>query len=382
MKQIQRVGGHPAGIQPHHRGRTSAGQRGDLGHAPAKLAAIWCVHDNSFPDLRCHRPFLPAILIHWVGAFDTMVSHQHGHHHPLAGRALGTAFVLTGVILLIEAIAGYISGSLALLSDAGHILTDMAALGLAWFVTHLSQRPATEQHTFGYQRSRILAALANATVLLLVAAAVAVEAVARLGHPHPVQGGLVILAALLAIGVNSYVAFALHGHEEGDLNVRSALLHVVSDIGASAGVVVAGVFALTLHLYIVDPIVSLLIAALIAYGAWQIIRDTVVILMEGAPRGLDLASVRQAMLEVPGVEDVHDLHVWALSDGYRLLSAHVTVPDQALADTSTLLADLKFLLHQRFHIEHATIEPECLDCRVPPRRIIHLDAPRRTQKTL
>jgi cobalt-zinc-cadmium efflux system protein len=291
------------------------------------------------------------------------------------------AFALTGVILVVEAVGGYLSGSLALLSDAGHILTDLAALGLAWFVTHLSVRPATEQHTFGYQRSRILAALANATVLLLVAVIVAVEAVTRLRHPHPVQGGLVIVAALLAIAVNGYIALVLHDHHQGDLNVRSALLHVVSDIGASAGVVIAGLFALTLHLYIVDPIVSLLIAALITYGAWQIIRDTVVILMEGAPRGLDLTDVRKAMLEVPGVEDVHDLHVWALSDGYRLLSAHITVPDQALADTSTLLSDIKFVLHQRFHIEHATIEPECLDCRVPPRRVIHLDVPRRRQKT-
>lgn len=310
-----------------------------------------------------------------------MAGHEHGHQHHLAGRALGTAFALTGIILLVEAVGGYISGSLALMSDAGHILTDLAALGLAWFVTHLSQRPATEQHTFGYQRSRILAALANATVLLLVAAVVAVEAVTRIGHPQAVQGGLVIVAAVLAIAVNLYIAIVLHRHEEGDLNVRTALLHVVSDIAASAGVVVAGIFALTLHLYIVDPIVSLLIVGLITYGAWQIIRDTVVILMEGAPRGLDLAEVRKAMLEVPGVDDVHDLHVWALSDGYRLLSAHVSVPDQALADTSTLLADIKFLLHQRFHIEHATIEPECVDCRVPPRRVIQFLAPRRTQKT-
>lgn len=310
-----------------------------------------------------------------------MAEHAHGHQHHLVGRALGTAFVLTGVILLVEAVGGYISGSLALMSDAGHILTDLAALGLAWFVTHLSQRPATEQHTFGYQRSRILAALANATVLLVVAVVVAVEALARLAHPQPVRGGLVIAAALLAIAVNVYIAVALHGHSAGDLNVRSALLHVIGDIAASAGVVVAGIFALALHLYIVDPIVSLLIVGLIAYGAWQIIRDTVIILMEGAPKGLDLAEVRKAMLEVPGVDDVHDLHVWALSDGYRLLSAHVSVPDQALADTSTLLADVKLLLHQRFHIEHATIEPECVDCRVPPRRVIQLHAPRRTQNT-
>lgn len=304
----------------------------------------------------------------------------HSHHHSVAGRALGTAIVLTSLILVVEAAAGLFAGSLALLSDAGHILTDVGALSLAWFVAHLSQRPATEQHTFGYQRSRILAALANAAVLLVVAAVLVVEAAIRLGHPRPVQGSLIIFAALLAIAVDTYIAFALREHEH-DINVRSALLHVVSDIGASLGVVVAGIFAVTLHAYIVDPLVSLLIALLIAYGAWQIIRDTIGILMEATPRGLDLDQIRAAMREVPGVEDVHDLHVWALSDGYRLLSAHVTVPDQALADTSTLLSDIKFLLHQRFHIEHATIEPECLDCRVPPRRIIQLHEPRRSERS-
>lgn len=301
----------------------------------------------------------------------------HRHTHASAGRALATAFFLTALILVVEAVAGVVAGSLALVSDAGHILTDVAALGLAWFVSHLARRPATEQHTFGYQRSRILAALANAAVLIVVAAIVAVEAVIRISHPQPIRGTIVILAAVLAIAVNSYIAFALHGHGH-DINVRSALLHVASDIGASVGVVLAGIFALTLHAYIVDPLVSLVIAALIAFGAWQIIRDTLVILMEGTPRGLELDEIRAAMLEVPGVEDVHDLHVWALSDGYRLLSAHVTVPNQALADTSTLLSDIKFLLHQRFHIEHVTIEPECIDCRVPPRRIIQMHEPRRT----
>jgi cobalt-zinc-cadmium efflux system protein len=311
-----------------------------------------------------------------------VVAQSHVHHHRPAGKALGVAFALTSVVLVVEAVAGYVSGSLALLSDAGHVLTDVAALGLAWFVTYFSERPASEQHTFGYHRSRILAALANATVLLVIAAVIAVEAVVRLQHPRAVQGGVVIAAAVLAIGANAYIAVALSPHRGENLNVRSALLHVVSDIGASLGVVVSGLLAVTVHSYAADPIVSLLIAALISYGAWEIIRDTVVILMEGAPRGLDLAQVRAAMLEVPGVEDVHDLHVWSLSDGYRLLSAHIMVPDQALADTATLLADVKRLLHQRFRIEHATIEPECIDCRVPPRRVIQLHEPRRSRDSV
>lgn len=309
-----------------------------------------------------------------------MAAEAHAHHH-VAGGALRAALLLTSLILIIEVVAGFLSGSLALLSDAGHILTDVVALGLAWFATRLSTRPASTQHTFGFGRSGILAALANASVLALVALLIAGEAVIRLGHPEPVEGLTVVIAALLAIIVNVYIAVSLHDQGHHNLNVRAALLHVVSDIGASVGVVISGILALTFHLYVADPIVSLLIAALIGFGAWQIVRDAVAILMEAVPRGVDTGAIQAAMLEVPGVEDVHDLHVWALSDGYRLLSAHVTVPDQSLADTATLLSDLKLLLHRRFHIEHATIEPECVDCRVPPRRVIPLHAPRRRQRT-
>jgi cobalt-zinc-cadmium efflux system protein len=299
--------------------------------------------------------------------------HDHGHQHA-TGNTLRTAFLLTGIILVVEAAAGYTANSTALLADAGHILTDVAALGLAWFATRLSALPADQRNTFGYRRSAILAALANATLLVIVALAIAIEAVLRVRHPQHVNGGYVVIAAFIAIAVNTYIAFALR-HEDGDLNVRAAMLHVVGDIAASIAVVVSGLLVLIWHAYLADPILSLGIAAFIAYGAWQIVRDTLVILMEGIPRGLDLDRVREAMMEVPGVEDVHDLHIWALSDGYRLLTAHISVPDQALTDTANLLSDLKLLLRRRFHIEHATIEPECLDCTVPQRRVVQFHPP-------
>lgn len=276
------------------------------------------------------------------------------------------------VILVVEAVAGYLSNSLALMSDAGHILTDAFALGLAWFATRLSALPADERNTFGYSRSGILAALVNAAVLLLITVVISVEAVLRVQQPEHVAGGLVIGAATIAFLVNSYIASALRHQGEHNLNVRAALLHVIGDIAASIGVIVAGVIILIWHAYLVDPLLSFLIAALIAYGAWQIVRDTAAILMESTPAGVNLDELRAAMQEVPGVEDVHDLHVWALSDGLRLLSAHVSVPDQSLTDTSNLLANLKLLLRKRFHIDHATIEPECIDCRLPQPRPIRL----------
>lgn len=304
----------------------------------------------------------------------------HTHSHLAEGSALRTALLLTIVVLIIEVVVGYRANSLALVSDAGHILTDVFALGLAWFASRLSARPGDERNTFGYRRSGILAALINAAVLLLITVFIALEAVMRIRHPQHVSGGLVIGGALLAIGVNAYIAWRLHAAEQGNLNIRAALLHVVGDIGASIGVATSGSLVVLWSVYWADPALSLLIAVLIAYGSWQLVRDTVTILMEGTPRGVDLDRLRAAMLEVPGVEEVHDLHVWSLSDGYRLLSAHVSVPEQSLADAADLLADLKLLLRRRFHIEHATIEPECIDCRAPRPRRIQFEDGRRAPK--
>jgi cobalt-zinc-cadmium efflux system protein len=307
---------------------------------------------------------------------------HHGHSHAVAGDRLRNALVLTVVILVVEVAAGLLANSLALLADAGHILTDVFALGLAWFATRVSTRRPDERNTFGYQRSSILAALVNAVLLVVIAVGVLVAASMRIRHPQAVDGGIVIPGALAAIAVNTYVALGLRAEREYNLNVRAAFLHVVGDLVASVGVVLAGVVIALGKVYVADPLLSVAIALLIAGGAWTIIRDTTAILMEGTPRGIDLDAVRAAMREVPGVEDVHDLHIWALSDGFRLLSAHAEVPEQSLAAAAALIADLKMLLHRRFHIEHATIELECIDCRVPSRRPIQLHPPQRERGSI
>ena len=293
----------------------------------------------------------------------THVHDAHGHHQT---TSLRTAFVLTIVILVVEAVVGYRANSLALMSDAGHILTDAFALGLAWWAAHLAELPPDEANTFGYRRGGILAALGNAALLLVVAVAVAIEAAFRLHRPERVSGGLVIAGAVLALAINAYIALSLRAG------------HVIGDMAASVGVVISGVVIVIWRAYGVDPVLSLLIAGLIGFGAWQIVRDTIAILMEGTPRGVDLAQMQEAMLQVPGVQGVHDLHVWALSDGFRLLTAHVHVPEQSLVEAANLLADLKLLLSLRFHIEHATLEVECIDCRVPQRRPIRLHETGRT----
>src|SRR5712692_6994387 len=210
------------------------------------------------------------------------------------GATLKKALALTCIILVVELAGGVVSHSLALLSDAGHVLTDVFALGLAWFAVEQSKRPADRRRSYGYQRVSILAALVNSVTLIVIA----FEAVRRLTHPEPVQGLVVIASALIAIAVNVYVVFGLRGHGKS-LNLRAALLHVTGDIGASVGVVLAGaVILLTGWLYI-DPILSLGIAVLIAFGAWRIVSETVNLLLEGTPREIDLAAITK---EIDGTE--------------------------------------------------------------------------------
>ena len=275
---------------------------------------------------------------------------------------LRLALGLTLAILLLELVGGLLSHSLALLSDAGHVLTDVFALGLAWFALEQSKRPADRRRSYGYQRAGIVAAFVNSAVLIVVVLAIGVEAVRRLLAPEPVQGGLVMATALGAIVINVFVIVALRG-DSRNLNQRAALLHVMGDTAASAGVVVAGgVILLTGWLY-VDPLLSLAIAALIAYGAWGITRETVNLLMEGTPAGINLAEVTSEITDSRLVTDVHDLHVWALAPAEVALSCHIVLEDTSLGDAEHVVRDLESRLCSRFDIGHTTIQVEsCHPC--------------------
>ena len=278
------------------------------------------------------------------------------------GAKLRLALGLTLAILVIELAGGLLSHSLALLSDAGHVLTDVFALGLAWFAIEQAKRPADQRRSYGYQRVGILAALLNALTLMVIVLAIAVEAVRRLMAPVPVEAGVVIITALLGISVNAFVILLLRGGGPS-LNLRAALLHVTGDVAASVGVVVAGVvIVLTGWLYI-DPILSLAIAALIAYGAWKIVRETVNLLMEGTPREINLPAITRQITSTPNVSGVHDLHVWALSSEQVALSCHVVVGDISLGDAEHVIRDLEHRLCDRFAIGHTTIQVEsCHPC--------------------
>ncbi|MEA2656800.1 MAG: cobalt-zinc-cadmium efflux system protein, partial [Chloroflexota bacterium] len=257
---------------------------------------------------------------------------------------------------------GLAAHSLALLSDAGHVLTDVFALGLAWFAVAQARRPADQRRSYGYHRVSILAALVNAVTLIVIVIVIAVEAVRRLANPEPVQGGIVIVAALVGIAINAFVAFGLRG-ETHNLNTRAALLHVTGDIGASIGVVVAGAIILLTGWLAIDPLLSVVIAVLIAFGAWRIVRETVNLLMEGTPRDINLVAVTSEITGTPLITSMHDLHVWALSSDEMALSVHVVVDDCPLGEAEHVVRDLEKRLCDRFAIGHTTIQVEsCHPC--------------------
>ena len=286
----------------------------------------------------------------------------HNHSHGMVGAKLRVAFLLTLLILAVELGGGLIAHSLALLSDAGHVLTDIVALGLAWFATAQAERPANARKTYGYHRTGILAALLNAVTLILIVLAIAYEAVQRLQRPEAVTPWVMFVSAAVGIAVNLWIGCGLRKEGGNNVNVRAAMLHVFGDVAASAGVIVGGLIILLTHWYAADALISLLIAVLIARGAWGILRETTDILMEAAPQELNVAQMVQDMTDQPGVRHVHDLHVWSIAGGMAALSAHVQVSDRPLSDCDDVLSSLNQLLRTRYRIAHCTLQLECSGC--------------------
>jgi cobalt-zinc-cadmium efflux system protein len=276
----------------------------------------------------------------------------------MAKNSLRIAFGLTLLILLVELVGGIFANSLALLSDAGHVVTDLFALGLAWFAAAQAERPSNERKTFGYHRVGILAALLNAFTLILIAIVICWEAVQHFQHPEPVQPLIMFAAATVGILVNLYIGFGLQ--KEGDnLNMRAAALHAFGDVGASFAVILAGVIILLTGWTLADPILSVIIAALIALSAWRILRETTNILLEAVPGSISIASMVRDMKAVSGVQDVHDLHVWTITSGMHALSCHVLIDNLPPSDSSPILQSLTGLLSEKYQISHSTIQFEC-----------------------
>jgi cobalt-zinc-cadmium efflux system protein len=259
-------------------------------------------------------------------------------------------------MLVAEAVGGVLTGSLAVLADAGHLLSDVGAIALALFAAALAARPAGGRMTFGYQRSEILAALINGLLLVAVAVAVAVAALGRLGDPPQIDGLGVLGLGLLGLLGNLAATVVLARGEREDVNLEGVLRHSVADALGSFGVVVAGAFVLAGGSDVVDPIVSLLIAALILASSWRLIREPVGVLMEAAPAGVDVDAAGAAICEEEGVRSVHDLHIWTVTSGFGALAAHVVVADDC--DRDLVRRRIELLLHERFGIDHTTLQME------------------------
>ena len=266
------------------------------------------------------------------------------------------ALAINGAMLAIEVVGGILTGSLAVLADAGHVLSDVGAIALALLAAGLASRPGGARRTFGYQRSEVLAALVNGLMLVAVGAGVAVAAIGRLGDPPGIDGAGVLALGMLGLAGNIAATLVLARGSRQDLNLEGVLRHSFADALGSLGVVAAGAVVLAGGSVIVDPIVGLLIAALVLASSWRLIKEPFDVLMEAAPAGLDVEGVGAAICSVDGVRFVHDLHVWTVTPGFGALAAHVVVSGGC--DRDLIRRRLEVLLHERFEIDHTTLQIE------------------------
>ena len=291
--------------------------------------------------------------------------HRHDHGEKVRGKLLAI-FLLTAAYTLVEAVGGWLTGSLALLADAGHMAVDALALGLALFANWIAARPATREKTFGYFRFETLMAFINASTLLLISVSIFYESASRLIYPVPVEGGGMTLIAAGGLLVNLVSIRILHGHHDHDLNSRGAWLHLLGDTLGSVGAIAAGVMISIFGWYRADPLVSILIGGFIVYNSWSLLKKAAHVLLEGAPAHLSFSKIEQSILETEGVQEIHDLHLWEISSGREALSCHVVHRESISPDE--LLAQLHDRLRRQFGIEHLTFQIESPDSRDPLHR--------------
>ncbi|HEV2802928.1 MAG TPA: cation diffusion facilitator family transporter [Pyrinomonadaceae bacterium] len=306
-----------------------------------------------------------------MNALPVQHRHEHGrhngghaHHHPStraerSQRRLLIVLALTAFYMVAEAVGGWLTGSLALLADAGHMLTDVAALALALMAVWFGSRPATPSKTFGYYRLEILAALVNGVMLVVMSLLIFYEAYERWHTPHEVRGNLMIVIATGGLFVNLACAWFLHGDHHDDLNVHGAWLHIMGDALGSVGAIIAGVLMSAYGWYRADAVFSVGIALLIVWSSWHLIKESTNVLLEGTPAHINLASVEEAIRTTEGVEGVHDLHVWTITSGREALSAHVVHAETVVQPE--LLKELRVKLHDRFGLDHLTLQMETGD---------------------
>jgi len=287
---------------------------------------------------------------------------NHGVHDAGLDRRLRLSLWVTAAFIVVEFGAGIRANSLALLSDAGHNFTDAFALGLALFAHRVGGLPPSASKTFGYKRAGVLAAFVNALVLVALSLLIFWESYDRFLNPREVQDTIMLVVAGAGLVVNLVVMKALHGDSHRDLNVRGAYMHMLGDALSSVGIIIGALFIRQTHALWIDPLLSVLIGVMIIWSAWDVIRESLDILLEGAPRGMQLEQVSQALGEVEGVIDIHDLHIWSLSSADHALSCHALIEDMPPSESSVILERIQTILLQKFSICHATVQFEHIEC--------------------
>jgi len=292
-------------------------------------------------------------------------SHTHSHFGDIAKQTtsrLALSLFLTLAFVFIEAVAGIIGNSLALLTDAAHNLTDVIALGLSWYAIRLTSQPANGRRTYGYHRVGILVALLNSTTLVLISLGIFYEAWQRFMNPPEVQSGILITVGLIAVVINLVTALLVRKGSEHDLNIRSAFVHLMGDVISTIGAVIAGVIIYFTGANWLDPLVSVLIGFLILYNAWGILRDSVDILLEATPRDIDTSKLVNDVKQVKGVLGVHDLHIWSITQNMRTMSAHILTDDISISSGADIQRQVNEIVYHQYNIAHATLQLECVNC--------------------
>jgi cobalt-zinc-cadmium efflux system protein len=288
------------------------------------------------------------------------MSPDHNHKISNYNRAFAIGIVLNVIFVAIEAGYGVAAGSLALIADAGHNLSDVLSLLLAWGAGFLASKAATEKRTYGFRKVTIMASLASAILLLIALGGITWEAIGRFFAPKPVDGMTVIAVAAIGVVINTITALFFVSGQKHDLNIRGAFLHMVADAGVSFGVVVGGIIIMVTGWLLIDPLISLLIVAVILVGTWSLLRDSMNLAIDSVPEGIDMAGIKKYLTDIENVSQIHDLHVWPMSTTEVALSVHLIIADDTLS--KNFLSKIQQQLHDRFSIEHSTIQIERKDC--------------------
>lgn len=283
--------------------------------------------------------------------------HSHGHSHTGNKKALFSSLILISLFMIVEVVGGFVTNSLTLLSDAGHMLSDAASLGLSFFAIKLGERKVTQENTFGFKRFEIIAAALNGLLLMIVSVIIFYEAFHRFFAPPEVKSSGMLLISVIGLIVNIMAAWMLMaGDKEENLNVRSAFLHVMSDVLGSIGAIVAALLIMFFGWGIADPIASVIVSVLIIISGFRVTKESYHILMEGVPSQVDMEKLKNTLRKIPMVMEVHDLHIWTITSGYPVLSCHLTIRNDAVHDD--ILFKAQKVLHDEFEIEHSTIQVE------------------------